>query len=89
MPNIKSAKKRAELSVAHREANKAKRSTLRSAVKKVTTSISANSGEARADLIYATKKLDQAAAAGLIHKNTAARRKSRLTRKINALEQKA
>ena len=85
MPNIKSAKKRAELSVTYHEANRAKRSSLRTAVKKVSTSLSAKPEEARAALVSATKALDQAAAAGLIHKNTAARKKSRLTKRINAM----
>ena len=85
MPNIKSAKKRAELSVTFREANRAKRSSLRTAVKKVSTSLSAKPEEARAAMVSATKALDQAAAAGLIHKNTAARKKSRLTKRINAM----
>ncbi len=93
MPNIKSAKKRAALSAEQRESNRARRSALRTAIKKVTTSLAAASpavlDEARANLFAAAKKLDQAAAAGLIHKNTAARRKSRLMRKLNAAGKKA
>ncbi len=86
MPNIKSAKKRAELSATFREANRAKRSALRTALRKVSTSLSAKPEEARAALVSAAKALDKAAAAGLIHKNTAARKKSRLTRKVNAMK---
>ena len=89
MPNIKSAKKRAEASMLRNEANKTKRSALRTAVKKASASLETNPENARALLAAATKKLDRAAAAGLIHKNQAARKKSRLARKMNALEKKA
>ena len=85
MPKIKSAKKRAALGAKHREANKARLSALRTAVKKVVASPGGDAGDARARLTAAVKELDQAAAAGLIHKNTAARKKSRLAKKINAL----
>lgn len=85
MPNIKSAKKRTEISARLNTANKAKRSALRTAVKKVTTSLSGKPEEARAELVVATKALDQAAASGLIHKKTAARKKSRLAKKVNAV----
>ena len=89
MPNIKSAAKRARQSEARRLANRAKRSALRTAVKKVTASLAQGPEAAREALRLAVKKLDQAAAAGLIHKNTAARKKSRLMRKLNALGAKA
>ena len=89
MPNIKSAAKRARQSAVRRMANRAKRSALRTAIKKVTASLAKGPEEARAALRLAIKKLDRAAAAGLIHKNTAARKKSRLTRKVNALAAKA
>ncbi len=89
MPNIKSAKKRAAIELERRKANQAKRSALRTAVKRVTASLEGQPADARADLIRATKALDQAAAAGLIHKNTAARKKSRLTRRLNALAKEA
>lgn len=85
MPNIKSAKKRAIKSEETRQANRTKRSALRSAIKKAFASLDGDRAEARANMQAAVKKLDQAAAAGLIHKNTAARRKSRLAKKVNAM----
>ena len=84
MPGIKSAKKRAEINKERREANRTKRSALRTAVKKVFTSQTANG--ARTELVAAAKRLDQAAAAGLIHKNKAAHMKSRLAKKVNTLQ---
>jgi len=85
LPNIKSAKKRAAKSEEARQANRTKRSSLRSAVKKAFTSLDGDQAEARTTMQTAVKKLDQAVAAGLMHKNTAARRKSRLAKKVNAL----
>lgn len=87
MPNIKSAKKRAEKSEKLRQANKARKSSLRTAIKKVTNSLATNAEGVRGDLTSAIKHLDKAAAAGIIHKNAAARKKSRLTKKLNALSQ--
>ncbi|MGE5583863.1 MAG: 30S ribosomal protein S20 [Bacillota bacterium] len=86
MPNIKSAKKRVLVTAEHRNRNVAKRSELRSSLKKAASSITAgNLDVAKSDLNIAVKCLDEAAAKGLIHKNQAARRKSRLTKKLNAL----
>lgn len=85
MPNIKSAKKRVKVAAANHAANIAKRSELRTALKKSVSSIAAGGLDvAKSDLIQAVKKLDEAASKGLIHKNQAARRKSRLTKKLNA-----
>ncbi|MGE5530435.1 MAG: 30S ribosomal protein S20 [Patescibacteria group bacterium] len=86
MPKIKSAVKRNELSAERRQANKAKRSALRTAVKKAASSIAGQSAEASVRLSEASRTLDKAAAAGVIHKNTAARKKSRLARKLNAVK---
>ncbi|MGD8401465.1 MAG: 30S ribosomal protein S20 [Bacillota bacterium] len=88
MPNIKSAKKRVKLSTLKRSANMARRSALKTAIKKTLTSIATgDAAVAKADLTLAVKKLDTAAAKGLIHKNQAARRKSRLMKKLNAMGQ--
>lgn len=75
MPNIASAKKNMRKSRAATVRNRAQRSALRTALKK------ANAPEATADArLAATKLLDRAARKGLIHKNTAARQKSKLSK---------
>jgi small subunit ribosomal protein S20 len=80
MPNSPSAKKALRKSLKRRELNRAQRSALRTWIKKART---AATGEDRAAadeaLRLAAKKLDQAAAKKLIHKNKAARLKSRLS----------
>ena len=86
MPNIKSAKKRAEVAVERRKANMMKRSALKSSLKKAASSVTAGGFEqATADVRNAIKSLDMAVTRGIVHKNQAARRKSRLTKKLNAL----
>ncbi len=86
MPNIKSAKKRVKTSAMHRAANMSKRSILRTSLKKAASSInSKDATTATVDLKSAIRALDIAVSNGTIHKNQAARRKSRLTKKVNAL----
>jgi small subunit ribosomal protein S20 len=80
--NIKSQKKRNITNAKRAERNKAVRSELRTRVKNATRS--AGTDQADADLRTAVKRLDMAAAKGVIHPNQAARRKSRLMRKLNA-----
>jgi small subunit ribosomal protein S20 len=83
--NIKSQIKRNRQNEARRERNKAVRSELKTRTKKVLTD--AETGEETTEsLRLAVKRIDTAAAKGVIHKNEASRRKSRLTRRINALE---
>ena len=77
MPNIASAKKNMRKSRAASVRNRAQRSTLRTALKR------AGSGTADENK-SAVKLLDRAARKGLIHKNTAARHKSRLAKKKTA-----
>ena len=60
------------------------KSALRTAVKKAKKAIEENSNSAQEQLIKAIKAIDKAAAKNLIHKNTAARKKSRLTKAFNA-----
>ena len=75
MPNIKSAEKNMRKSRAAAVRNRAQRSALRTALKKATDSEATN--ESRLDAI---SLLDRAARKGLIHRNTAARYKSRLAK---------
>jgi small subunit ribosomal protein S20 len=86
MPNIKSAIKRVKTSEAHNAQNTTVKSAMRTAVKKVEAAVTTNdSAAAKEAVTAAASKLDKAAAKGLIHKNAAARKKSRLTKKANAL----
>jgi small subunit ribosomal protein S20 len=85
--NIKSAKKRAIQSESHRKHNIGLKSTYRTYVKKVETAIAANKKEeALKALKESTPILDKVAAKGIIHKNKAARYKSRLNDKIKKLK---
>ncbi len=83
MPNIKSAKKRMELSRAARSKNRAERSRIRTAIKHVRAAGSAD--DARARLVEAQAVLDRAANRRLIHPNAVARLKGQLQRHVNAL----
>lgn len=85
MPNIKSAKKRVKVIEKKTLRNNMIKSGYKSAVKKFEESIAAgNIEEAKVLLSEATKKIDQACTKGVIVKNTAARKKSSLSKKLNA-----
>lgn len=86
MPNIKSAKKRVELAKAANAKNKAEKSVLRSTVKKFDAAVAEGNRE-QADSAYkaAVKTVDQAVKKGILHKNTAARKKSSMAVKMNKL----
>ena len=80
MPNTKSAKKRLKQSIARRARNRAVTGAVKTQIKKVRSAISAGDLTLGAEEgRIAAKKLDQAAAKGSIHRNAAARRKSRLS----------
>ena len=86
MANIKSAKKRAITSEKNRQHNASRRSMMRTYFKKVVAAIEAGDKEAaQAAFAVATPILDRYATKGLIHKNKAARHKSRLAAQIKAL----
>ena len=86
LANTAQAKKRARQAIKHRELNTAQRSTLRTAVKKVVKSIAAGSKtEAEAAYKAAVPIVDTMSGKGLIHKNKAARHKSRLNARIRAM----
>ncbi len=86
MPNIKSAKKRVQISNANYERNKAYRSALRTAIKKADHAITENSADIGEVVSVAVKKIDQAAGKGIIHKNNAARKKSALVTRYNKVK---
>ncbi len=87
MANIKSAKKRAKQTVVRNARNAAQRSMLRTAVKKVVKALEAKD-VAAAEAAYAIAQpiLDRYSSRNLIHKNKAARHKSRLSAHIKALK---
>ena len=84
MANIKSQKKRNLTNAKRAERNKAVKSELKTRVK--TAINAADTEQADEALRMAVKRLDMAAAKGVIHKNQAARRKSRLMKKLNAAD---
>ncbi len=83
MPNIKSAKKRVLVNATKAARNKATNSALKTAIKKANAAIEANDANKADAVKVAVKKLDQAAAKGLLHKNNAAHKKSQLVNKLN------
>lgn len=86
MANIKSAKKRAIQAEKRRQHNASRRSMTRTCIKKVLAAIAANDkAAAQTAFDAAVPLLDRMATKGLIHKNKAARHKSRLNAQINAL----
>ncbi|AWL12676.1 30S ribosomal protein S20 [Saliniradius amylolyticus] len=86
MANIKSAKKRAIQAEKRRKHNASRRSMTRTAMKKVVAAIKTGDKSAAQEAFQnAAPLLDRMATKGLIHKNKAARHKSRLAAKIKAL----
>jgi small subunit ribosomal protein S20 len=82
--NIKSQIKRNRQNERRRLANKAVRSELKTRTKAAVTTAEAGADNADEALRLAMKRIDKAAASGVIHKNQAANRKRRLMRKINS-----
>ncbi len=88
MPNIKSAKKRLRQNVATRERNRASRSFVRNRCKNVLKAVKEGKiEEANTFFRLAVKALDQAGAKKIIHKNAAARKKSRLSAMIRKMKE--
>ncbi len=86
MANIKSAKKRILVNKTKAERNKAIKSSVKTAIKKVTAAIEANDKEAaKIALTAAVSTIDKAAKKGVFHKNTAARKVSHLTLAVNKM----
>ena len=85
MANTAQAKKRVKQAEKARARNASQRSTMRTAVKKVLRTLESGDNSAlQAVYVSASSALDRAARKGLIHKNKAARLKSRLSAKIKA-----
>ena len=83
MPNIKSAKKRVLVNATKAARNKATNSALKTEIKKANAAIESGDANKAEAVKVAVKKLDQAAAKGLLHKNNAAHKKSQLVNKLN------
>ena len=86
MPNIKSAKKRVLVIKTKTLQNKIFRTQLKTDVKKYQAAVAAgDTALAQETYKAAVKKIDQAAARGIIHKNAAARKKSQFTKALNKM----
>ena len=83
MPNIKSAEKRVLVTAKKNAENKQAKSALKTALKKYSATLAENPENGAAALKETTKQVDRAVAKGLMHKNTAARRKSAMARALN------
>jgi len=88
MPNTKSAKKRLRQNLIRRDRNRSVRSAVRTQCRKVRDAVKAGDAEkAEVEFRLAAKKLDRAGARNILHRNAAARLKSRLSARIKAIKQ--
>ena len=87
MPNIKSAKKRVVVNGLKNQKNRAVKSALKTSMKKFDAALQGGADAAMPVFKSAVSGVDKAAAKGVLHKNTAARRKSQLARKLNEAQQ--
>ena len=88
MPNTKSAKKRLRQNLVHRARNRSIKRAVRTQCRKVREAVKAGDMErAESEFRLAAKQLDRAGTKNVIHRNAAARVKSRLSAKIRALKQ--
>ena len=86
MPNIKSAKKRVKVIATKTLQNKMFKSQLKTAVKKFVAAVeSGNKEDAKAAYVVVVKKVDQAVAKNILHKNNAAHKKSQFTQMLNKM----
>ena len=86
MPNIKSAKKRVLVTANKTMQNKMFKTALKTSMKKYEAALASGDKAAAAETYKAAvKKIDQAVAKGILHKNNAARKKSNFTVKLNKL----
>lgn len=86
MANIKSAKKRILVSRANADRNKAIRSGVKTAIKKVYAAIeSGDKNAAKTELVAATKTIEMAGSKGVYHKNNVARKVARISKAVNQM----
>ncbi|MDQ1271816.1 MAG: small subunit ribosomal protein [Planctomycetota bacterium] len=87
MPTMKSAKKRLRQNVKHNLRNRSYRSALKTQIKDFLGVVKEGKVQpAEEELRLTVQKLDKAAKKGILHKKTASRRKSRLTKKLNQIK---
>lgn len=87
MANIKSAKKRVLTSKVRQERNKAVKSSVKTAIKKVEAAVrEADKDAAAKELLNATSIIDKAAKKGVLHKNNASRKVARLAKLVNSAQ---
>lgn len=86
VPNIKSAKKRVKVIATKTARNASIKSYVRSTIKKYETAVAAGDKDvASTELVKAIRALDKAVTKGVLHKNTASRKKSRLSKKLQEI----
>ncbi len=85
MANTRSARKRMKQNEKRRLRNRTVRSSVRSTVKGARAALAGKSAESRTAVLAAIRVLDRAVSQGILHRNTAARKKSLLARRLNAL----
>ena len=86
MANTEQSKKRVRQTAARTEVNKARRSRIRTFLRKVEEAIAAGNGEAaKTALLAAQPELDRGVSKGIMHKNTVARKLSRLSARVKTL----
>ena len=88
MANIKSAKKRDLIAVKNNERNTAFKTSIKTALKKALSLANSDKEELAKAISHVYQLCDKAVSKGILHKNTAARKKSRLTIAINKLQTK-
>jgi small subunit ribosomal protein S20 len=87
MPNTESAKKRLRQNIVNRQRNRSIKRAIRTQCRKVREAVKAGDvQQAEAEFRLAVRKLDQAGKRNIVHRNAAARTKSRLSAKIKALK---
>lgn len=87
MPNMKNAKKKVKQIAKQKVENNTFKASMRTAIKNVEKAVNEKDKEkASLNLKTAIKRIDKAVAKGVVKPNTCARNKSRLTRKVNAME---
>jgi len=86
LPNIKSAKKRVLVSKMQNEKNRAAKSALKTQLKKFDAALEVGAAEANEAFKATVSAIDKAVAQGILHKNTAARKKSQVAGKLNSAQ---
>lgn len=87
MPNIKSAIKRVNADTKKNLRNRMVKSQVKTAVKRFTAAMSSDQGIAQQELVNAASVMDKAVAKGIVHKNTANRKKARMAKALNKATQ--